>query len=174
MFFIQPDKRTERRQRRWMEVKIKEGGMEVKKKGGAGGVRGIQRERDGVRGAVMKKADVTSMTQPIREQQGGRAGRREERRQSSEGCVLCTTAASVQKRKGTTPWTGRRRLKRDTKKRQSVNRRRERERIKGSGDGERWDTCRGKVETIASTTLCVCVCYWAGGAAMSYIIERQI
>lgn len=61
-----------------------------------------ERERDRVREAVMKKADVTSMTQPIREQQGRWAGRREERRQSSEGCVLCSTAVSVQKRKGTT------------------------------------------------------------------------
>lgn len=47
-----------------------------------------ERERE----AALKEADVIAVKQPIREQQGGTEGG-EEWRQSSEGCVLCTTAA---------------------------------------------------------------------------------
>lgn len=74
--------------------------------GGAGGSGGKEEgrgsryqgntERERQREAAMREGDVIPVMQPIREQCGGKGGR--EDRQSSEGCVLYTTAASVQKR----------------------------------------------------------------------------
>ena len=88
------------------------GNMEVKKKGGAGRRQGnTEREREREREAAMKDADVISVKQPIREQQGGKKGGRRGRAQKGVFYVPLQHQCKKkrrERRKDTTQWTGRR------------------------------------------------------------------